>query len=131
MKKLLQRIKMRDELYQCGYLNEHLSEILLYEFDSMEAAADYLGVSVPTLYRYKAINKWPVAQARLLMIRHRGYLPTSSPWSGFRVVGDKLITPSGREFTARELNIPKMISSNDSYALIMRNKKRLYKFRRG
>ncbi|ASA54413.1 DUF3653 domain-containing protein [Vibrio gazogenes] len=124
MKKLRQRIKLRDELYQCGVLNRQLSEILISEFDSMEEAADYLGCSVSSLYRFKQQNKWPVAQARLLLIRHRGYLPSSTPWYGFKIRGDKLLTPSGREFSAIELNIPKNIKSNDSYALLMRSKKR-------
>ncbi|GLO63648.1 hypothetical protein MACH09_41560 [Vibrio sp. MACH09] len=48
----------------------------------------------------------------------------SSILSGFKVRGDTLITPSGREFRAMELNIPKMINSNDSYSLLMRNKRR-------
>lgn len=128
MKKRLQRIQFNDELYQCGVLNRQLSEILLYEFDSMQEAANYLGCSVASLYRFKKQNKWPVAQARLLMIKHRGFLPTSKPWSGFKVHGDTLVTPSGREFTAMELNIPKMIKSNDHYALLMRNKKRFRRF---
>lgn len=128
MKKRLQRIQFNEELYQCGILNRQLSEILLYEFDSMEEAANYLGCSVPSLYRFKQKNKWPVAQARLLMIKHRGFLPTSSPWNGFKIRGDRLITPSGREFSALELNVPKMITSNDSYALLLRNKKRFFKY---
>lgn len=124
MKKHLQRIKFNEELHKCGVLNRQLSDILLYEFDSMEEAAIYLGCSVPSLYRFKQKNKWPVAQARLLMIKHRGFLPTSSPWSGFKVRGDTLVTPSGREFKALELNVPKMIESKDSFSLLMRNKKR-------
>ncbi|WP_083238601.1 DUF3653 domain-containing protein [Salinivibrio sp. SS3] len=91
----------------------------------MEEAADYLGCSVPTLYRYTKSNRRPVAQARLLLILHRGFLPTDKSWSGFRVKGERLIIPTGREFTTHELTIPKMIESDDSYRLLMRNKKRL------
>lgn len=129
MKKLHQRINFREELNNCRVLNRQLTDILLYEFDSMEEAAIYLGCSVSSLYRFKSTNRWPVAQARLLIIRHRGFLPTTAPWSGFKIRGDTLITPSGREFTALELNVPKMISSNDSYALLLRNKKRLFRNR--
>ncbi|CAM3707968.1 hypothetical protein VA7868_02919 [Vibrio aerogenes CECT 7868] len=124
MKKLKQQIKLRDELHRCGVFNRQLTDILLYEFDSMEEAADYLGCSVSSLYRFKKTNHWPVAQARLLLIRHRGFLPTTSPWCGFKIKGENLITPSGREFSALELNIPKNTESNDSYALLMRSKRR-------
>ncbi len=128
MKKLLKRIEFQEDIYKCGFSPRQLNEMLLYEFDSVQEAADYLGCSVPSIYRFRRTNKWPISVAKLLMIKRRGFLPMTGPWREFRIRGDVLVTPSGREFTAQDLNVPRMITSKDNFALIMRNKKRFRKF---
>ncbi|WP_120511989.1 DUF3653 domain-containing protein [Photobacterium salinisoli] len=125
MSKRLRDIQFQDELYSCGYIQRQLNDIFLYEFDSPQEAASYLGCSVSSIYRYMANHSWPVAQARLLLLKHRGFVPSSKPWQGFQIRGERLITPTGREFTARDLTIPKIVESNDNWRLIMKNQKRL------
>lgn len=88
MKKLLKRIDFNNELYKCGFSLRQYNDMLLYEFDSIEDAAEYLGCSICSIYRYRRTNKWPIAIAKLLLIRRRGFLPMTEPWSGFRIRGD-------------------------------------------
>ncbi|WP_154124805.1 DUF3653 domain-containing protein [Grimontia hollisae] len=124
MNKRLRAIDFQDELYSCGYVRAQLNEIYLYCFDSPKDAARYLGCSVSSIYRYLH-EGWPVAQARLMLLKHRGFMPTTKPWAGFKIDGERLITPTGREFSAMDLTIPKMIETNENWRLLMRNQKRL------
>ena len=128
MKKLLQRIDFNNELYNCGFTPRHYNDMLLNEFDSLEEAANYLGCSVCSIYRFRRTRKWPIAMAKLLLIRRRGYLPITEPWSGFRIRGDILVTPYGREFTAMDLNVPLVVTAKDNATLLMNNKRRYLKF---
>ncbi len=97
------RITFREELRQCGYLQNQLKELVLYHFDSMDECAEYFGCSVGTVRRWMDTNKWPVPAARLLLIKHRGFLPTTKTWSGFQIRGDYLATPYGKSIHAKDL----------------------------
>ncbi|MFM2476671.1 hypothetical protein [Celerinatantimonas sp. MCCC 1A17872] len=72
------------EMMKCNYgglLNEVTDMMLKNLFDSMDEAAQYFGVNKSTLHRWRTTGKWPVMALRLLLIMHRGYLPTSNDWA--------------------------------------------------
>lgn len=100
-----QKIDLKQALSDCGYLHNHLSDIALFNFDSFEECADYLGCSPTTVKRWIDMRRWPVAAARLLLIKHRGFLPTTKEWRGFTIRGDTLITPHGKSIKAQDLSL--------------------------
>ncbi|EPU3406918.1 DUF3653 domain-containing protein [Vibrio vulnificus] len=95
--------KVRDELYNFGLHINQVSDLLLWHFDSDKEAAEYFGVSVQTVRNWKTKRNWPLSVVRLLLIKHRGYLPTSKAWRGFKVKGDEIYTPGGRAISAYDL----------------------------
>ncbi|ODX40561.1 phage protein [Vibrio parahaemolyticus] len=86
--------------------HESFRTLFWREFTSIKQGAEYFHVSKPTITRWLdgtvPIN--PMAE-KLLLIKSLGYLPNDIRWSGFRVDEKRavLITPSGREFSPKEL----------------------------
>ncbi|MFA0612586.1 DUF3653 domain-containing protein, partial [Vibrio sp. 10N.222.49.B4] len=78
-------------------------------------------------------GNWPLSVVRLLLVMHRGYLPTSKPWRGFKIRGDVLYTPGGRELTAydlMELDIKMSLELTSNVIQFRRKKKRRFKLRK-
>ncbi|ELV8578568.1 phage protein [Vibrio vulnificus] len=75
-------------------------------FPSIKAGAEFFHVQPATVRRWLSgsmpIN--PMAE-KLLIIKSLGYLPNDVRWRGFRIDEARavLITPSGREFSPKEL----------------------------
>ena len=76
------------------------------EFSSVRQGAEFFHVNVATVRRWLdgtvAIN--PMAE-KLLIVKSFGYLPNDMRWRGFGVDESRavLITPTGREFSPKEL----------------------------
>ncbi|EJU9029127.1 S-adenosylhomocysteine hydrolase [Vibrio metoecus] len=95
--------KVRDELYHFGLHINQVQDLLLWHFDSDAEAAEYFGVTPQTVKNWKKKRNWPLAVVRLLLIKHRGYLPVSKAWREFKIRGDVLYTPGGRALNAYDL----------------------------
>ncbi|ENM5765063.1 MULTISPECIES: DUF3653 domain-containing protein [Vibrio] len=95
--------KVREELYNFGLHINQVSDLLLWHFDSDAEAAEYFGVTTQTVKNWKKKRNWPLAVVRLLLIKHRGYLPVSKVWREFKIRGDILYTPEGRALSAYDL----------------------------
>ncbi|EPP6378719.1 phage protein [Vibrio alginolyticus] len=86
--------------------HESFRTLFWREFTSIKQGAEYFHVSKPTITRWLdgtvPIN--PMAE-KLLLIKALGYLPNDLRWSGFRICEKRavFITPSGREFSPKEL----------------------------
>ncbi|WP_273986896.1 phage protein [Vibrio parahaemolyticus] len=86
--------------------HESFRTLFWREFASIKQGAEYFHVSKPTITRWLdgtvPIN--PMAE-KLLLIKALGYLPNDLRWSGFRICEKRavFITPSGREFSPKEL----------------------------
>lgn len=82
--------KFRDDNFLELYLRASLPS-------DYKQAADVLGVSKATLYRYLRTNRAPEPIMILLRIRACGYLPADpkSQWRGHKIVGNELYTPQG------------------------------------
>lgn len=96
-------IQFKDEIHQCGYLASQLKELMLFHFDSYGECADYFGYSETAVRNWCKTDKWPVAVARLLLTKHRGFMPTTREWRGFKIHGEYLTTPHGKTIHARDL----------------------------
>lgn len=96
-------LTFRDELHQCGYLRSQLKELMMYHFDTYAECAAYFGYSESSVRRWVNTNQWPIAVARLLLTKHRGFLPTTREWAEFRIDGEYLTTPYGKSIHAKEL----------------------------
>lgn len=96
-------LDFRQELHECGYLRSQLKELVWFNFDSLAECADYLGCCESSVKRWINTNKWPVPIARLLLIKHRSFLPTSKEWRGFRISDNHLTTPYGKSIHVRDL----------------------------
>ncbi len=75
----------------------------MYHFDSYAECAAYFGYTESSVRRWVNTNKWPVAVARLLLTKHRGFMPTTRAWREFRINGEYLTTPYGKSIHARDL----------------------------
>lgn len=95
--------KVRDELYNFDLHINHVSDLLLWHFDSYKEVAEYFGVSVQTVRNWKTKRNWPLSVVRLLLVMHRGYLPTTKAWRDFKIKGDVIYTPGGRAISAYDL----------------------------
>ncbi|MCU8149835.1 hypothetical protein M2G93_17100 [Vibrio vulnificus] len=95
--------KVRDELYNFGLHLNQVSDLFLWHFDSDKEAAEYFGVSVQTVRNWRVKHNWPLSVVRLLLIKHRGYLPVSKVWREFKIKGDVIYTPGGRAISAYDL----------------------------
>ena len=95
--------KVRDELYHYGLYINQISDLLLWHFDDHKPAAEYCGVTTQTIKNWHKRGNWPLSVVRLLLIKHRGYLPISKEWREFKIIGDSIITPSGRKVSAWDL----------------------------
>lgn len=72
------------ELTQCGYgglLHEVIEQMYKSCFENPADAANYFGVDMSSVYRWRKCHSWPTMAIRLLIIRHRGYLPTTGVWA--------------------------------------------------
>lgn len=73
----------------------------IYSFNYKKAAED-LGVSVTTIYRWYDNNRAPTHVVKYLMVVARGYLPDREPYIRWYIDGDYINTPYGR-FLAAEI----------------------------
>ncbi|WP_281870232.1 DUF3653 domain-containing protein [Vibrio nigripulchritudo] len=55
--------------------------------------------------RWIDTKRWPVPVARLLLIKHRGFLPPTREWRGYKIRGDEIITPYGKAIKAQDLQL--------------------------
>lgn len=94
---------IKEELLNFGLYANQVNDLLLWHFDSTKEAAIYFGVTPQTIRNWRKSGSWPLSVIRLLLIIHRGYLPVSKAWRGFKIRGDKLYTPGGRELSAYDL----------------------------
>ena len=125
--------RIREELFDHGLYINQVSDLLLWHFDSLDDAADYFGVTTQTVKNWLKKGNWPLSVIRLLLVMHRGYLPTSKPWRGFKVRGETLITPGGRVLSAydlMELDIRVCIRTQSNVVQFRRKKKKRYRVRR-
>ena len=119
--------RIREELFDHGLYINQVSDLLLWHFDSLDDAADYFGVTTQTVKNWLKKGNWPLSVIRLLLVMHRGYLPTSKPWRGFKVRGEALITPGGRELSAydlMELDIRVCVRTQSNVVQFRRKKKK-------
>lgn len=66
-----------------GGLLKDVTEMMLHDlFDTYEEAAQFFGINSATLLRWRQTGHWPVMPLRLLLIMHRGYLPSTNDWAG-------------------------------------------------
>ncbi|WP_240205905.1 DUF3653 domain-containing protein [Vibrio sp. CyArs1] len=117
---------IRDELYNFGLYKNQIQDLFLWHFDGYKEVAEYFGVHPNTIKNWQKNGNYPLSVVRLMLIKHRGYLPVSKPWREFKIRGDNLITPGGRELSAfdlMELDI-KMSLKNTSNVVQFRRKKK-------
>ena len=82
------------------------AELVNQHFNSLDDAAAFFYVTVPTIRRWLSgqspVN--PIAE-KLMNVHARGYLPLDHRWNGFKINVDRatLITPERREFNPKEL----------------------------
>jgi|GEM_PF-1848884 len=125
--------RIKEELFNHDLYINQVKDLLIWHFDDHKEAAHYFGVTPQTVKNWQKTGKWPLSVVRLLLIMHRGYLPTSKPWRGFKVRGDKLITPGGRELTAydlMELDIRVSLKTTSNVIQFRRKKKKRYKIKK-
>ncbi len=84
--------------------HESFRTLFWREFKSIKQGTDYFHVTKPTVVRWldgtMPVN--PMAE-KLLLIKALGYLPNDIRWSGVCEQRAIIITPSGREFSSKEL----------------------------
>lgn len=69
-----------------GGLLKDVTEIMLRDlFDTYDEAAEFFGVTRVTLSNWRRSGHWPVMPLRLLLIMHRGYLPSTNDWAGCHI----------------------------------------------
>lgn len=94
---------VREELYEHGLYINQVKDLFLWHFDSNQDAAKYFGVTSRTIDNWHKDLSYPLCAVRLLLVRHRGYLPPTKEWRGFKIRGDVLYTPSGRALSTYDL----------------------------
>lgn len=125
--------KIKDELFDHGLYINQVSDLLLWHFDDHKEAAVYFGVSPQTVKNWLKKGNWPLSVVRLLLIMHRGYLPVSKDWRGFKIRGDKLYTPAGREISTydlMELDIRVSLKTTSNVIQFRRKKKKRYRIKK-
>lgn len=126
------KTKVKEELFNQGlYLNQ-VKDLLLWHFNDHKEAAAYFGVTPQTVKNWSTKGNWPLSVIRLLLVMHRGYLPTSKAWRGFKIRGDRLFTPGGRELTAydlMELDIRISLKTTSNVIQFRRKKKKRYRLK--
>ncbi|NOI20774.1 S-adenosylhomocysteine hydrolase [Vibrio coralliilyticus] len=125
--------KVKEELFAHSLYINQVSDLLLWHFDDHKQAAEFFGVTPPTVKNWIKKGNWPMSVVRLLLIMHRGYLPVSKPWRGFKIRGDKLFTPGGRELSAydlMELDIRVSLKTTSNVIEFRRKKKKRYRIRK-
>lgn len=125
--------KVKDELFENGMYINQVKDLLLWHFDDHKQAADYFGVHPSTVKNWQLKGNWPLSVVRLLLIMHRGYLPTSKEWRGFRIRNDMLLTPGGREISAydlMELDIRVSLKTTSNVIQFRRKKKKRYRIKK-
>jgi len=95
---------LRDELHEHNLYVNQIPELFLWHFDDDKEAAEFFGVTVQTVKRWKKTRRYPMSVVRLLLIVHRGFLPNSRQWREFKVKGEYLITPGGRAVSVYDLH---------------------------
>ncbi|MCG9576411.1 DUF3653 domain-containing protein [Vibrio europaeus] len=124
--------KIKDELFAHNLYINQVSDLLLWHFDDHKQAAEYFGVTPQTVKNWLKKGNWPLSVVRLLLIMHRGYLPISPQWRGFKIRGDKLYTPAGRELSAydlMELDIRMSLKTTSNVVQFRRKKKKRYRLK--
>ena len=124
--------KIKEELFNNGLYINQVNDLLLWHFDGRDEAATFFGVTPQTVKNWQTKGNWPLSVIRLLLIMHRGYLPTSKSWRGFKIRGDVLYTPGGRELSAydlMELDIKMSLETASNVVQFRRKKKRLFKLK--
>lgn len=124
---------IKDELYNNGMYTNQVQDLLLWHFDDNKQAAEYFGVSPQTVRNWIKKGNWPLSVIRLLLIMHRGYLPITKAWRGFKIRGDKMFTPGGRELTAydlMELDIRVSLKNTSNIIQFRRKKKKRYRIKK-
>ncbi|MYM58516.1 S-adenosylhomocysteine hydrolase [Vibrio sp. OCN044] len=127
------RKDLKDELFAHNMYINQVKDMLLWHFDDNKQAADFFGVTPQTVKNWQTKGTWPMSVVRLLLIMHRGYLPITKPWRGFKIRGEKLFTPGGRELTAydlMELDIRMSLKTNSNVIQFRRKKKKRYRIKR-
>lgn len=122
--------KVKEELFENGLYINQVKDLLLWHFDDHKQAAEYFGVHPNTIKNWQKKGNWPLAVVRLLLIMHRGYLPTSKEWRGFKIRKDKMFTPAGREISAydlMELDIRVSLKNTSNVIQFRRKKKKRYR----
>lgn len=121
---------INDTLHEFGMYKNHVKDLFLWHFDSHKEAAAFFGVTVQTIKNWKRSGNYPLSVIRLLLIIHRGYLPTTKEWVGFKIRGDKLYTPAGRELSAYDLmELDIRVANGDNVIEFRRKKKTWFKHR--
>ncbi|MGR5278811.1 DUF3653 domain-containing protein [Vibrio rotiferianus] len=121
---------VKDELYSNGMYSNQVSDLLLWHFEDHKEAAEYFGVTPQTVKNWVKKGNWPLSVVRLLLIMHRGYLPITKAWRGFKIRGDRMFTPGGRELTAydlMELDIRVSLKNHTNVIQFRRKKKKRYR----
>jgi len=86
-----------------------------------ETAAEYLGVSVRTVYRWEQFGTAPrIAILALQNLVRRRQIPTNGDWEGWKFRDGALINPAGYDFTARELDAYNFLRFNGAVRVCMR-----------
>ncbi|ANW22967.1 S-adenosylhomocysteine hydrolase [Vibrio coralliilyticus] len=125
--------RTREELFNHDLYINQVKDLLIWHFDDHEEAAHFFGVTPRTVKNWQKTGKWPLSVVRLLLIMHRGYLPLSKAWRGFKIRGDTLYTPGGRELTAydlMELDIRVSLKTTSNVIQFRRKKKKRYRIKK-
>lgn len=123
---------VRNELFENNLYMRQVNDLLLWHFDGVNDAAEFFGVSPQTVKNWIKKGTWPLSVVRLLLIIHRGYLPNSKAWRGFKIRGDVMYTPGGRELSAydlQELDIRVSLKTTSNVIQFRRKKKKRYRLK--
>ncbi|MDC5719440.1 DUF3653 domain-containing protein [Vibrio europaeus] len=124
--------KIKEELFAHNLYINQVSDLLLWHFDDHKQAAEYFGVTPQTVKNWLKKGNWPLSVVRLLLVMHRGYLPITKQWRGFKIRGDVLYTPGGRELSAydlMELDIRMSLKTTSNVVQFRRKKKKRYRLK--
>lgn len=125
--------KIKEELFNNGLYINQVNDLLLWHFDGRDEAAAFFGVTPQTVKNWQTKGNWPLSVIRLLLVIHRGCLPTSKSWRGFKIRGDVLYTPGGRELSAydlMELDIKMSLETASNVIQFRRKKKKRFRLRK-
>ncbi|MCF7355086.1 S-adenosylhomocysteine hydrolase [Vibrio phage vB_VruC_PG21] len=124
------KVDIKDTLHEFGMYKNQVKDLFLWHFDSDKEAGEYFGVTPQTVKNWKTKGNYPLSVVRLLLIIHRGYLPTRKEWADFKIRGDKLYTPAGRELSAYDLmELDIRVTNGDNVIEFRRKKKTWFKLR--